>query len=255
MPAFASGWFLNCLEKGSALVANPMNPKQVREVRLGEDDVYVFWTRNPAPLLAEQEKWEKRGLKTLWLVTITGYPRTLEPGAPDVSETVGVLKKLSALLGPERIFWRYDPIFACGSIGLDVEGHRSLFAGLADLLDGSAGGVRTSLYDPYRKAEKRLKRAGLTHDFPLALEAARQIAVEAKRRGLKITSCVEDLSSAGIEPGPCIDGELIKKLWGLDYSGEVDKNQRKGCLCAPSADIGSYGPCPHGCLYCYASTG
>lgn len=255
VPALSSGWFVQCLESGRVLVANPMNPKQTREIPLSPDDVYVFWTRNPTPLLPEQEKWENRGLKTLWLITLTGYPKILEPGAPLISEVLDAVKKLSAIVGPERVIWRYDPIFTSEKIGLGIEAHRALFAGLAGSLTKYVGGARTSVYDPYRKAERRLSRAGIVHDGALAGEAARAIAEEAAKRGLKLTSCVEDLMTAGIEPGPCIDGSLIKKLWGLDYSGEVDKNQRKGCLCAPSTDIGSYGRCPHGCLYCYASHG
>ena len=61
----------------------------------------------------------------------------------------------------------------------------------------------------------------------------------------------EDLSPLGIVPGACIDGGLIRQLWGLE-SGGRDKNQRAYCRCAPAADIGRYGDCPAGCLYCYA---
>ncbi|MDR2103013.1 MAG: DUF1848 domain-containing protein [Treponema sp.] len=35
-------------------------------------------------------------------------------------------------------------------------------------------------------------------------------------------------------------------------TGGKDKNQRPRCRCVPSTDIGSYGPCPAGCVYCYA---
>jgi hypothetical protein len=70
---------------------------------------------------------------------------------------------------------------------------------------------------------------------------------------MTIQSCAEaeDLSPLGIQAGACIDGELLKELWGIETTGK-DKNQRPHCLCATSVDIGEYGDCPAGCVYCYA---
>ncbi|MDA8425359.1 MAG: DUF1848 family protein, partial [Treponema sp.] len=34
-----------------------------------------------------------------------------------------------------------------------------------------------------------------------------------------------------------------------------DPGQRPECRCAPSVDIGVYGACPAGCVYCYANRG
>jgi hypothetical protein len=56
---------------------------------------------------------------------------------------------------------------------------------------------------------------------------------------------------AGIRHGACIDGELIRELWGIETPG-LDKNQRPHCRCAAGVDIGSYGTCAAGCVYCYA---
>ena len=54
IPAFYMEWMLARLRAGFALVRNPMNPAQVRRVGLTpeEADCIVFWSKNPAPLLA-----------------------------------------------------------------------------------------------------------------------------------------------------------------------------------------------------------
>ncbi|MCL2443501.1 MAG: DUF1848 domain-containing protein, partial [Treponema sp.] len=71
--------------------------------------------------------------------------------------------------------------------------------------------------------------------------------------GMEIQSCAEkeDYSLFGIKPGACIDASLIEKLWGIELGGK-DKNQRPNCLCCKSVDIGAYGICSAGCVYCYA---
>jgi hypothetical protein len=68
-------------------------------------------------------------------------------------------------------------------------------------------------------------------------------------------SCAEkdDLSGLGIEANACVDSELIRRLWGLPIDGKKDRSQRPNCRCAASVDIGTYGTCPAGCVYCYAT--
>jgi len=72
---------------------------------------------------------------------------------------------------------------------------------------------------------------------------------------LEVFSCAEavDLSDAGIRHGACIDGELIRRLFGLERDFRKDRGQRAECLCAESVDVGAYNTCGHLCAYCYAS--
>ena len=53
IPAFYSAWFLNRLRLGWCHVPNPFNRNQVATVSLSpwEVDAFVFWTRNPRPLM------------------------------------------------------------------------------------------------------------------------------------------------------------------------------------------------------------
>jgi hypothetical protein len=216
-------------------------------------DALVLWTRDPSPLFPEIPDWETRGIRTAWLVTVTGYPRLLEPAAPPTDRAVEVLGKLAALVGRERIAWRYDPVLVCPSAGLDAAWHAENFARLAERLAPHAFRCIVSLCDDYAGARGRLREAGIVPDADeRAREAAAAFAPLARAEGIEIRSCCEELEPLGIPPGGCIDGEWLDRLWRLGLSGVRDPGQRKGCRCAPSVDIGAYDTCIHGCLYCYA---
>lgn len=75
------------------------------------------------------------------------------------------------------------------------------------------------------------------------------------RHGLQIFTCSEevDLAATGIQHGACIDGNLIRELFGAEAANRKDKNQRKSCSCVESADMGIYNTCHFRCAYCYAN--
>lgn len=259
VPAFYAPWLLRRLREGYADVANPFAPGKVRRVDLrsapgGSLEILALWTRRPGPLLAALPEWEESGLRSLWAVTITGYPELLEPAAPPKATALAELRALASVVGPERVVWRYDPLLLCPSAGVDATWHRRNFREIASALAGSTGRCVLSLYDDYAKARKRLAAAGLPvlpdeASVPLAGEL-RNIAGE---HGIELHSCCEELETVGIPPGACIDGALIDRLWGLGLGSRTDPGQRKGCRCAPSVDLGAYDTCLHGCLYCYAT--
>lgn len=261
MPSLYPGWLSSRIRAGFAKVKNPFNPNQIRRVDLrppprGDMDCLVLWTRNPGPLLDQVKEWERVGLRTLWLITSTGYPSRLEPNAPSMDLASSAVAQLSNIIGKERISWRYDPIFICRALGLDSSGHGKNFRVLAEKFASSAGRCILSIYDGYAKAERRLFSAGISaaNDAKAeALEAAAFISQYCSEIGLSLQSCCEPLEQLGIRLGACIDGALIDKLWGLGVGDKKDAGQRTGCKCAPSVDIGAYNTCTHGCLYCYAS--
>jgi len=134
---------------------------------------------------------------------------------------------------------------------------------LAAQLNGAVKRVIVSVYDPYAAAERRLaalEQSGalkrMPHNAGTPQPALRQLFAEmariAKAEGMEIQSCAEeDLCDLGIRAGACIDGEYLSRVFGLKAPGK-DRNQgRPLCRCSKSVDIGSYGPCPAGCVYCY----
>ena len=90
IPAFYMEWMLARLRAGFALVRNPMNPAQVRRVGLTpeEADCIVFWSKNPAPLLARIGELESFGIP-FGIIDLSLAP------TPAVGDSVGeVLEKI-----------------------------------------------------------------------------------------------------------------------------------------------------------------
>ena len=101
----------------------------------------------------------------------------------------------------------------------------------------------------------------------------REMVALAHSEGIpEVTSCAEpDLAVQGLQPGRCIDGELFDRLENERCSVDLGDftlsdsipspkkipkalhNQRAGCLCHRSVDIGANNTCGFGCAYCYAT--
>ncbi|GHU54818.1 hypothetical protein FACS189442_1580 [Spirochaetia bacterium] len=280
IPRFRFDWFLERLDTGYAEAVNPYNKAQIRRVSLLPQEVtaLIFWTRDPRPILAHAKELEVRGYRFYVMVTLTGYPAVLEPNVPPPEAIIAAMGELAEKIGPERVIWRYDPIFL--SSLTDSAFHLRNFEALAEALAGKVRRVIISVYDEYGGAKGRLaalEKAGsltLTPHYQTMNGAGRllpevrallgELAAIAANAGLEIQSCAEEDLSAdpyepqlGIKAGACIDAELIRRLFPQDTppdieTGKKDKYQRPHCRCVPSVDIGAYGPCPAGCVYCYA---
>jgi hypothetical protein len=281
IPAFGLPAFRRSLEAGFIEVRNPFNAASIRQVSLAPEEVdcIVFWTRDPRPLLFALEGLGEFRDRFFVHITITGYPRALEPGVAPTAEAVAATAALAGRVGKARIAWRYDPLILAGP--LDEAFHLSNFERLAGALSGSVGQVVVSLLDEYASTRGRLERAGFSaplfgsprapsnsesttncddrpaskrlppEPWPGLLE---KLAAIASSHGLPIQACAEpfELAPLGIEAGSCIDGRALGTLFGFEPRPSRDKGQRKSCRCAPSVDIGAYAACPAGCVYCYA---
>jgi len=278
IPRFKFNWFLEKLDIGHVEVKNPFNANQIRRVSLlppearllpvtasgpeEQAEVFAFWTRDPKAILDNSDELEKRGYGFFVMTTLTSYPAILEPNAPPLDRVIQTMRSLADKITADRVIWRYDPVFLSNIT--DFGFHRRNFAAIAARLNGKVNKVIISLYDEYSRAEKRLaalEREGvlgrITDRGPEFKDLICELARIAQREGMEIQSCAEELSDLGIKSGACIDGEYLHRIFGFRNSGlkvhTKDPGQRSRCLCVQSVDIGSYGDCPAGCVYCYAS--
>lgn len=261
IPAFYSDWLEKQIIQGFCDVRNPFNPNIVSRVSLLPEDVegIFFWTRNPRPLMKRFKLLDERQYKYIFLYTITGYPRELERFSPPVEHSVKTFRKLSEMLGPSRVVWRYDPIVITPA--LNAAYHRKRFSEIARALKGCTSRCKISLLDIYGKAMKRLKPLEGT---PLAcleppspgtiaeiMESFKEISTSC---GITLESCTEDLSKFGIESAGCISRSAFFDAFGCDPKTPPAKDQRPGCGCMASRDIGFYNSCLFECAYCYATS-
>ena len=167
IPAFYSEWFLNRVRQGWCLVPNPFNPNQVLRVTLAaaEVDAFVFWSRNPRPLMRYLDELDDMGCRYYFLFTLIGYPDRIDPGSPPLSLSIRTFQELSARVGPQRVIWRYDPIVLSGLSGTGF--HESNFRLVAQELKGATGRCVISFVKPYRKARSRMEAAAQGSSEPV----------------------------------------------------------------------------------------
>ncbi|MGI5900633.1 MAG: DUF1848 domain-containing protein [Christensenellales bacterium] len=255
LPAQYCEWFLGRLKEGYAMTANPRNPGQVKRVDLSPHavDALVIWTKNPLPLMDNLN--HLRDYSCCFQFTLTSYSRDIEPGIPSKStHLIPAFTSLARVFGPKSLVWRYDPILISKRYSYSY--HVKYFDEIAKRLEGSTDRCIISFMDFYRSAKKQaaaLDIADPSGSEKLAL--AGELSRIASRHGIKLFACCEelDMTPAGVLPSSCIDAALLSEISGRDINPGRDKNQRLGCGCAKSVDIGAYDSCPGGCIYCYAT--
>ena len=252
---------MNRIREGFCLVPNPFNYRQVSRVSLLPDkvDAFVFWSKNPRPMLGILRELDNRGFTYYFQYTLNDYPRAFEPSVPGVKDRLDTFKALSNRLGPERVVWRYDPIIISSST--DYNFHILTFERLAHALRGLTRRVVVSTVDLYRKTIRRMadltsnddtRQMAMRRNAPGMSKLLSHIAETAGAVGMKPFSCAEVHTGIGIQAGSCIDSELIHSIAGRS-STRKDPGQRVNCLCVASRDIGVYDTCVHGCPYCYST--
>jgi hypothetical protein len=265
IPSFYSEWFINRIRAGYCTVPNPFNRNQVSYVSLkpADVDVFVFWTRNPMPLIPHLKELDSMGFRYYFQYTVMNNPRTIDTKSPPLVSSLQTFKKLADQIGPDRVIWRYDPIVFTKETGAQF--HLENYRHIADSLRGLTKRSVISVMDIYKKAAKRLRQLNEIGTPVITYTGKSEPAFDylmngmvatARQTGMEIVSCAEDLDLAhyGIQPGKCVDDDYIFKVFGLDVIHKKDPSQRKVCGCVASKDIGAYDTCLFGCQYCYATT-
>ena len=233
IPAFYAKWFFNRLEKGYCAWYNPFN-QQKMYISFANCKVVVFWTKNPEPIIPYLHELDKRGIHYYFQVTLNDYVKEgFEPEVHNLEERVSTFKRLSEMIGHERVIWRFDPLITTQSLS-----PRDLLTKiwhLGNMLKGFTDKLVFSFVDvkAYRKVQNNLVKE--TNQFSketieqseLTQQQMNEIAdglAKCRDRWAKegwdveLATCGEqiNLDDYGIKHNRCIDGELMKKLWPDD---------------------------------------
>lgn len=233
IPAFYSKWFFNRLKKGYCVWYNPFN-RQPMYVSFERCKVVVFWTKNPRPILPYLHELDERGIHYYFQVTLNDYVNEgFEPNVPTVEQRIETFRRLSEMIGHERVIWRFDPLIITPA--LTPRMLLSRIWKIGNRLKGYTDKLVFSFVDvkAYRKVQNNLikETTCFTKEDVESAEmnaAQRQEIVEglvklreawaANGWNIELATCAEvmDLEAYGIAHNRCIDGELMKRIFHDD---------------------------------------
>jgi len=262
LPACRVPWLLDALRQGGCLWRNPFNGATTW-VSFARARVIVFWSKNPEPLIPHLAAVEEAGLAPFFQFTLNDYAaEPFEPGLPPLDTRIDAFRKLAERYGRERVVWRFDPLLISRTTPVPELLRRVVAIG--ERLHPYAAELVFSFADisQYARVARRCGAAGadLREFNPDEMTAfAEGLAPHLARWRLTATACCEraDFSPYGIRRGACIDAQRFLRLGLLTHEeaatvAKKDKGQRRACGCTLSKDIGAYGTCSLGCVYCYA---
>ena len=233
IPAFYAKWFFNRLAKGYCAWYNPFN-QQKMYISFKNCKVVIFWTKNPKPILPYLHELDEKGIHYYFQVTLNDYVKEgFEPNVSSVENRVETFKKLSDMIGKEKVIWRFDPLIITPNIA-----PRDLLTRIwriGNKLKGYTNKLVFSFVDvkAYRKVQNNLVKESMLFTKENVENAEANLAqrieiVEGLHKireawhkdgwDVEIATCAEniDLEKYGIEHNRCIDGELMKRIFADD---------------------------------------
>jgi hypothetical protein len=246
-------WLLKRFEEGYVLSRNPLFPNKVTRYELTPDkvDCVVFCSKNYEPILNDLTGITSR-FNTYFHYTITAYGKDIEPGVPDIEKSMETLKKLSAIVGKQRIAWRYDPVLLTEKY--TIQSHLETFEMMTKELAPYVDRCIFSFVEMYKKLKTNMPELIPLTDADKE-ELARGLGTIAAKYGLYLQTCGTngDYSRYGIHSSGCMSLDILGGANGITFKNLKHKGMRDGCHCIESRDIGAYDTCLNGCKYCYAN--
>jgi hypothetical protein len=234
IPAFYADWMIHRLKAGYAVWYNPFNQKPCY-VSFEAARLFVFWTKNPRPLMSCLEAFEERNLNYYFQFTLNDYEQeNFEPGLPPLTERIDTFRELSGRIGKDRVIWRFDPLIVTPR--LSPERLLEKIESIGNRLMHKTGKLVVSFVDvaAYQKVRNNLIRESdlfdrssvlsaepSRHQIRTIAEGLKQLRRQWHARGWDITlaTCGESMDLAadyGIVKNKCIDDDLIRKLFHHD---------------------------------------
>ena len=227
IPAFHTNWFLSRLREGYCVWKNPFNQKR-HYVSFSNTRAVVFWTKNPAPLLARLSEFESYGFTYYFQFTLNDYEsEQLEPHVPPLEERIETFQRLSEAIGKERVIWRFDPIVLPKRLDVHESTDRVIDLAIDHIVDRIEKlGDRLSPFTEklvfsfiriaaYTKVQNNLRTSDVREptdaEIPQLYEALQKLA---SRWGIQLAACSERIAPElyGIERSRCIDPALLLRL-------------------------------------------
>lgn len=246
-------WLLKRFEEGYVLSRNPLFPNKVTRYELTPEkiDGVQFCSKNYEPILPYITKITDR-FNTYFHYTITAYGKDIEPGVPSIEESMETLKRLSKIVGKQRVAWRYDPVLLTEKYTIDT--HIETFERMAQNLSPYVDRCIFSFVEMYKKLETNMPELIALSEKDKDI-LARELGSIAAKENMHIQTCGTngDYSRYGIHPSGCMTLEIMGKANGVKFRDVKHKGLRQGCHCIENRDIGAYDTCMNGCKYCYAN--
>ena len=246
-------WLLNRLEEGYAYSRNPFARENVYKLSLKPEDVdcLLFCSKNYKPILKHIGDIDEK-YNILCNYTITAYDKDIEPKVPSINQSIKTLKRLSDIVGGNKILWRYDPILLTEKY--TVEKHLETFEYMAEKISPLVYRCIFSFVDMYKKVEENMPEIiPFTDEDKVKL--LKGIGEISKKYNLYTQTCAtnESYERYGIHAAGCTTREILEQAHNVVYKNVKGTGIRENCHCIPSRDIGAYNSCLSECKYCYAN--
>ena len=189
----------------------------------GRGGLYCILEQKPTSVFRFLPEIQQLGYPFYFQFTLNPYEAAIEQNLPALDERIDTFHRLSAIIGPERIVWRYDPVIIDEAHPLNWHGEQ--FERLCALLHADTCRCVFSFFDRYAKDQSGFREV----EEATMRAVARSFSSTAARYDLPLSTCSEavDLTPYRITHAACIDSEQIRRILGRPV------HAKKGSQSAP----------------------